>query len=431
MSPSSRALRALRARRGFSLVEATISLTLLIIVMVVSMTLLFSMRSFAERQQLVMAPRQTARRAADYLSFYLAGATDLNQSSVQPSPNALIMYFNSSAADPASVAQASYNNLTGAEAGNAVSGGTTNFGDPGTDIISVAIPNQPAAYAIMMGVFPADGANVNIFIGFRGGCGGPGGTDDAGNEAAFETLVGITGTQPVSSLMSIIDKDGRWIYTRLTGIQSNCSSPIAQFIQATINPGQAPGSGGTIDPPFGHGALSAPTNLVVGLQYVSFRVRNGNLQQKTGFPFDPATDNPGTAFATVMENVEDLQFAYMFSDGTLWNTAQQVVHKAAGLCTEDRCDNGVPFQAGPIAVAADSLDITRCVGVRATVIARSPPLPIGSRKLTNFATTGLAGNHFRPAAEDHALVSNPPSQDNFDHYRVTTTIMLRNRMLGG
>ena len=101
-----------RAPRGFTLLEAMVSLILLVIILTVAMTMLFQMRAFAERQQYFMLPRQAARRAADYLSFYLAGASDINYvDTTHPSPNALIMYYNLNGA----TTQASYNNLTGPE----------------------------------------------------------------------------------------------------------------------------------------------------------------------------------------------------------------------------------------------------------------------------------------------------------------------------
>ncbi len=49
--------------RGVSLSEAMVSLLILTMVMIVALTLLFSMKSFAERQQVRTAPRQVSRRA--------------------------------------------------------------------------------------------------------------------------------------------------------------------------------------------------------------------------------------------------------------------------------------------------------------------------------------------------------------------------------
>ena len=58
----------LSAAAAISLSEAMVSLLILTIVMIVALTLLFSMKSFAERQQVKTAPRQTSRRAIDYLA---------------------------------------------------------------------------------------------------------------------------------------------------------------------------------------------------------------------------------------------------------------------------------------------------------------------------------------------------------------------------
>ncbi len=127
-----------------------------------------------------------------------------------------------------------------------------------------------------------------------------------------------------------------------------------------------------------------------------------------------------------MENVEDLQIAYMYPDGTIWNTASQTIGAP-----------GVPLQAGPSgAVAATALDIQNVIGLRFSVTGRSPLLPIGARQLTNvdvkenLATT--TSQHFRPPSEDHAVTMDPafparPLYDQFDHYRATGTLMLRNR----
>ncbi len=121
-----------------------VSLLLLVIVLTVAMTMLFQMRAFAERQQFFMLPRQAARRATDYLSYYFASASDAGD--VQNNPNALITYYNLNGA----VLQASYDNLSGAEPGNAVTtpNVTTRFGDLGTDVITVVAPINPAKYRV-------------------------------------------------------------------------------------------------------------------------------------------------------------------------------------------------------------------------------------------------------------------------------------------
>jgi type II secretory pathway pseudopilin PulG len=425
--------------RGFSLAEATVSLTLLIIVMVVSLTLLFSMRSFAERQQFVMEPRQTARRAVEYLSYFLEGAADLN--AVGGMPNAIVTYYNSDASNPASLTQASYNNLRGTEAGNASVSlvtplGTipsTNFGDLGTDIISVAVPTvRPGKYAVF-GAFPANGANRDLWINFREGCG----VSDAENLRLFKlaTFGGPADGDPSPNTVAVVDSDGVWAYLKINSYvsPSNCASPD-QPIHVIVSPGQAPLNGGPLAPPngpFANPAVGGPAFLVTGLQYFSFRVRTDaatgipNLEQKNGL-FDPVTDKPGAAFVPVIENVEDLQIAYMYQSGAVWNSVVQTM--SAGMADCAPCLIDVPFQAGPAGVLSN-LDIRNVAGLRFSIVGRSRPMTLQVRTQTDVSPAGAPGStrnrHFRPAVEDHVAAT---TFDNFEHVRLTTTLMLRNRI---
>jgi len=78
------ASRSKRPRaRGFTLIEALISLVLFVVVMVVALALLFTMRSFADRQAYYTAPRQAARRAIDYVGGFAESATDMNTNTAQ------------------------------------------------------------------------------------------------------------------------------------------------------------------------------------------------------------------------------------------------------------------------------------------------------------------------------------------------------------
>ena len=88
----SRSLAEARRRvRGFSLTEALVSLIMIVIIMGVTMSLLFSMKSFAERQRVFTEPRQTARRATEYLRFFVSGAGDANdRASAFSNPTAII-----------------------------------------------------------------------------------------------------------------------------------------------------------------------------------------------------------------------------------------------------------------------------------------------------------------------------------------------------
>lgn len=435
-------LRRERTRRGFTLIEAMVSLLLLVIVLTVAMTMLFQMRAFAERQQFFMLPRQAARRATDYLSYYFASASDAGD--IQKSPNALIMYYNLNG----NTLQASYDNLTGTEPGNAVTtpNVTTRFGDIGTDIITLVAPLNPAKYRIAPN-FPAFAAGLkDIYVNFRVGCGGPLGIDDATNTTEFKAATGYDAVNG-SSLMMLQDSNGEWSYFQIPAagyVGSKCNDTFTYknfHIQAAIQSAALPA------PPNGGAAFSDPAYLVTGLQFISFRVRTDpvdnlpKLQQKLGL-FNRNTDNPGVAFVNVMENVEDLQIAYVYANGDVWNnTAARTISQvnAGAQCNVAVCDKHVPPQAGPGAVSQEPLDITGVIGLRFSVTARSPRLSIGARQLTNVnVTEALAttsSQHFRPASENHPVTMDPlaplkPLYDLFDHYRATSTMLLRNRTLG-
>jgi type II secretory pathway pseudopilin PulG len=425
-------LRRCSPARGFTLLEAMVSLLLLIVVLIVAMTMLFQMRAFAERQQYFMLPRQAARRATDYLSYYFAGASDVNYiDSTHPSPNALIIYYNLGG----NLTQASYNNLTGAEPLNLLlppsglrpANTSTRFGDIGTDIITMVAPFDPGRYQAFA-PFPAFGAAVDLWFNFRVGCA----TSDAANQAAFQAATGFDGTQ--SALLMLVDRNGAWSYVRIPSLASyqgdGLCSDVTTFKNIHVGP-VVTASAALPAPPNGVAGLTDPVYLVTGLQVISFRVLTDDvdglpkLQQKLGL-FDPNTDNPGVAFTNVMENVEDLQVAYVYSrneaagpNGLVWNAAAQTINSDAVLCPG--CTTHVPFQAGPSG-APPPLDISNVIGVRFSVTGRSPLLPLASQQMT------ATSQHFRPASEDHvvALLS-----DQFDHYRATATLMLRSRIPRG
>ena len=437
--------------RGFTLLEAMVSLLILVMVLIVAMTMLFQMRAFAERQQSFMLPRQTARRAADYLSFYFAGASDVNYvDSRRPSPNALIMYYNLGGVPT----QASYNNLTGGETGNAAriipanppviptAIASTKFGDLGTDIITMVTPFSPGRYQVLR-PFPALSANADLWLNYRVKCG----ISDAANQAQFQADTGFDGTQ--SALLMLVDESGSWSYVRIPSagyLMDGVCTDTATFKNIHI---QVDTTSAVLAPPNGGAGLTDLVFLVTGLQVISFRVLTDDvdglpkLQQKLGL-FDPNTDNPGNAFTNVMENVEDLQVAYIYSQdlaaGTgdnplVWNTRSQTLGSAGQ----------VPPQAGPAGAPLD-LDITNVIGVRVSVTGRSPLLPLAAQKMTISAPGDLPppdpliapglnvpNQHFRPASEDHAItmVGLKPAYDLFDHYRQTATLLLRNRIPRG
>lgn len=432
--------RRSRRSRGFTLAEAMVSLALLVVVMVVALTLLFTMRSFAERVQIVIEPRQTARRAVDYLAHFLQGATDVGAGA----QNGIVTYYNSDASNAASRVQATYDNLTALQA-------TAGLGDAGTDIISLILPTgAPGKYPLYPNWLGYSPPTRDYYVGFRGGCGV--GNDDAANMIAFKAITGENGTGHSNALLLLQDNQGLWQYFRIKSYVAasppadGCAVTNGWNVHITTEPGTAPppGGDGPLDPPGGHpGTMNDPVFIVTGLEAVSFRVRTVNgiptLQQKSGL-FDPASDNPGTAFVPIIENIEDFQVAWFYADGTFWQTAdgtydlKTYTAPAPGPTPTPggpsptpipadcnaQCVDDVPWQAGPTA-PPPARDITQVIGLRFSVVARSRPITFGARRIS-------AGSlRFRPAVENRTT---PGTADDFEHFRATVTVMLKNRMLG-
>ena len=142
----------------------------------------------------------------------------------------------------------------------------------------------------------------------------------------------------------LVDKTGNWVFYQITDYKdtqnaATLHAPPAAWctdsqrglvpcLQVIANPGDA-----ALNAPGGQRNLTNPVTLVVGLQYAALRVCDGWLEQKVGI-FNPATDAncpalaAGAAFppyvtkagwSPLLPNVEDLQFAYVFADGTVGN----------------------------------------------------------------------------------------------------------------
>jgi len=257
---------------------------------------------------------------------------------------------------------------------------------------------------------------------------------------AFKAATGYEGLTG-STLLMLVDNAGNWGYVKIPAggyVGSDCGDVNGKNLNIQVDT-----TGGAFAPPNGQPGLSDPVFLVAGLQVISFRVLTDSvdgipkLQQKLGL-FDPVADvadNVASGFTNVMENVEDLQVAYMYPDGAIWNTVNQTLGGAH-----------VPIQTGPTGVAP-ALDIQNVIGVRFSITGRSPFLPLGARKLTNVDAhdpldlvdqTKTPNQHFRPGSEDHAVTMDTvnghptwPVYDQFDHYRSTATLMLRNRIPRG
>jgi Tfp pilus assembly protein PilV len=410
----SRRFRSRYRLRGFTLMEAMVSLIILVVVMVVTLSLMFSMSSFAERQQTRLAPRQTSRQAIDYLGFYVQGAADMNP--LRNDPNAIVTWTIAASGNTANtVAQVAYNNLTAAQS-------ALNFGDVGTDIVTLAVPVDPLS--IPVAVWPGLQHAATLWFDYAEGC-----PDDTTNMNKFQQATGAINagtTSAYSPLLTLVDSMGNWVYYQITSYQSDgkCSNLGGSnaIIHVVMTPGQS-----AINIPSGHPDLVQPVSMAAGVAYTCFRVKGGNLQQKQGF-FDPA--NPDAGFSSILEDVEDLQVAYLYGaapDATkptiyTYNTSTDAIPATVGGVAT----NGVPPQAGLLVTGAPTAwDITNVQGLRVSITSRSKALRFTSLKLSQRVAETI--NNFRPAAEDRAK----GAVDGFDHNRVTTTLMIRNRMLGG
>ncbi len=420
-----------RRIRGISLSEAMVSLLILTMVMIVALTLLFTMKSFAERQQVKTAPRQTSRRAIDYLSTHIAGATDLNDNGPTPSPNALIAWY--AQGNSNTPVQATYNNVTDGR-----------LAEPGTDILTLAAPIDPFMVPISRWVGWQKAAN--LYFHYTEGC-----PSDETMRRNFLQLTGASseGNDAQSIILTLVDRDGRWAYYEITGYQDFSCTPKTSDegtpynVHVVSNPGQSQ----RINPPGGHPDLNDPA-LAGGMRIYSFRVRrdaNGilNLEQKQGL-FNPATDNPGTAFTPIMPDVEDLQIAYLYSrppDPTNFpgRTVFNTFDAATGADVRIPATGNVPPQAA--VGSATPWDITMVSGIRISITSRSIPLRFEARNASarrNSSTTTLLSGA-RPRSEDRAPAA-PSDADptgpsgvligDFDHHRMTSTVLIRNRMLG-
>lgn len=421
-------------RRGFTLIEALVSLILIVLILTYTMAFLFSMRGFAEKQQGILVPRQTARRGVEYLTYHLGGAADVN---LFGSPNSLVMNYTLGVTGSiTSTKQTTYNNVTNAA-----------FADVGTDVISLGYPNNPVRIPVTL--WPGN-VDTEQFVSFRftSGCGGGGG--DTANLALFKQLTGASAGGK-SPLLVVYDAIGRWTYIQIadygtgTGIYpapgSNCAATDDRFITVQILAGNteqinAPGPTGRASDLCGKAnspcAVTDDVWLGAGVQFTSFRVKNGALQQKidsfdVGGNYVPGLfnpDAPDTGFNTVLENVDDLQIAYLMNDGSVWNT----LDTATGLPKQLTSTSGAPKQEFPPVTCgpdADDYDVTCVNALRVTVVGRSLPIRIDARSLTEKT------KKFRPRAEDHAAGAVDTFPTLYERFRLTSTLLLRNRLLGG
>ncbi len=412
---------------GFTLVEVLVVVAALGMILWMVGALFFPMRQAAERQRLQVEARQTARGATDYVAMLVRGATDMNDITNPRNPAAVLtfLYQGNPAGGPStpiptcdgsagsSCIQLSYNNVTNAT-----------LATPGTDILTFGVPSAPLRLkpARWNGAFSSSPTSWE----FDQGC-----PNDAANKAAFDQATGRDPVTGWSQPQMLIDKNGNWVFYQITKYDdtqnaNSCTAPPAAWctdpqsgevvpcLQVIANPGNA-----ALNAPGGQRNYVEPVTLIVGLQYAALRVCNGWLEQKAGI-FNPTTDAncpalaagapfppyvTKTGWSPLLPNVEDLQFTYLFRDGTFGNGP-------AGSMTTPA---GVPIMGATPLVPPD---IRAVIGIRVTVTARSStPVTVGGGK------TPMAP----PAAEDHVPAG---GADTYFRYQLSSTSLLRNRDAG-
>jgi Tfp pilus assembly protein PilV len=364
-------------RAGFSLTELLVTMAGLTIILTVSAQLLFETRRAAVRQQFQVEARQLARAAVDYIHFMVRGANDLNYSGDLPFQGTVLTQVG---VRPNQTRQVSYNNSADA-----------NLADLGTDVITLARAEESLTVEpIGWGDF--DNSANSATWQFTWAC-----PDAAANLAAFQRLVGWDGT--TSRWLLVADATGGWRFYQINGFgNTDCPGVAGTIVATSANPqgnGYLEPMEATLAP------LAAQPNqprLRLGVGWVTLRVHDGWLEQKNEI-FDPATDNPGTAFMQLLPNVEDLQIAYIFRNGELWNNSPG-----------HTLGTSVPTQGNP----GNATDAANVLGLRITVTVRAPQAAPGDNQ-----------DRFRPlAAEDHVPTAGP---DRFYRYQSSGVALLRNR----
>lgn len=409
MAPKSRNSRGCS---GFTMIEMLVAMTILIVVLVLSFTLLFSMQSFAKRQQLYVEPRQTARRGVDYLTYFIRNAG----ARVTSGNSGLVAWTNTADTQHNSVGtmtQVSYDNITGNELGNTTQTNTVNglpwsttaFGDIGTDIISVVLPAGDFSIPVKKYQGGTGGAAATMFVNFSKGC-----DDDALNLQLFKDECQCD----CGTYINVFDDKGTVITAQLDPVNNggNCNGLSSMCGQGQIklifNSGLSP-----YNPPGAFPQLDCPVCNIGSMQYASFRVKNKQLQQSSSV-FQ--TTNTDASFSPLLDGVEDMQIAYIFDDGTVWD--DRAGHRLPAPATVSGASGGIPLPpiaAGP-PIQDDPHGVSHIRGLRISLVAVSPSaIP---QLFTN--------RYFKPAVENGTQGPN----DNFYHSRLTATIMIRNQMLG-
>lgn len=367
-----------RRENGFSLIEILLALGLTALLMTIASQLIVSMKRSSDRMRISAEANLRAQKAIDFLAMYIRGATDMNPVAGNP---AAIMTWYEFGGNPV---QGSFNNVTNA-----------NLADVGTDIITIAKADSNNQALCLYWPGFQHGANSRWQFGPL--CPG----NPTGNLDLFKELTNENGG--LSEPILLVDDSGQYSWYQITSYNDAWNTVQGcGLVPPEIHVGANVGNSNVVNPPGGQPSLVQPINMMLGVNFYSFRVRNGWLEQKRGM-FNPNTDNPGTAFFPLIPNIEDLQFAWAFTDGTVWNSSVQQLPTGA-------YPNNVPSQG-----TAQLYDVINCNALRVSVVARSGE---------ELAWDSVAV-HSRPAVEDHPGGGN----DRFFHHRATTLVMIRNRNL--
>lgn len=374
-----------RSQRGFSLLELLVVMVILIIVLTLAVQLLFAMHRSAAQQRLQVEARQTARGAVDYVTHLLRTVYDANV----PEGTAPGLLFQATIRGTA--IQTGHDNVTDAA-----------LADVGTDIITIAVPSQVAAVAPAR--WPGGDQNsANPWWGFGLGCDGTANQDER-NLALFKQMIAWQEPNGPSRELMLVDETGNWDWYQIcefVSVGSDCSGGNPCNNTPCVKVQSNPGCGDNVVLPAGYPHLSNP-RLVLGLQHISLRVREGWLEQKQGI-FRPAVDNPGPNFVRLLPNIEDLQFAYFFDDGTVWNNTP-----ARTLATTG---------AVPTHGAGAWTDAGNIKAIRVSVVARAAGVAAGD----------FTARFTRPESENRPAGT---AADQVYRYQASALAMLRNRVPG-
>jgi prepilin-type N-terminal cleavage/methylation domain-containing protein len=394
-----------KRQAGFTLIELLVVLTTMVVVLALTGQLLFGTMKATDRQRQQVEARQIARAAVNYLEYMFHGATDLNNTANVRNPLAIMTW---SAIDAGARFQVTYNNLTSAQAVP-----SNYLGDEGTDLITIARADDTVFAPAL--VWTGFGHSSVAYWKFNGGC-----PNSGTNLDMFKALSGAHPEPPGNNVWSdpviVSDSTGAWAMYQITNYSdgnngNNCSAQNIPNSTVTCNANDgcikvvANPQTGAINPPGGQPGLAMPIRMHLGVRFVTLRVRNGWLEQKSGI-FDPATDNPGSKFTPLLPNVEDMQIAYVFDSGDVRNST------VANQLPELTYPGSVPEQNTALAE-----NVTRVAALRVTITTRSATDLKGED----------AARYVRPEAEDHPAGT---VASKVFRAQLSSTAMLRNRFSG-